>query len=168
MNLTNADTYVLEEVTRQRMELVDRLITEDAARGEVRDNYLDLHHFLCVDCKRNARALDLHVGFTQAIIPCPWCWMPSSEINRAPTKAQEDTHRHMEFYRPLTDEEISIYHEAIVEEGIRAALWIPSADHEDPDDEIRIKTQNASATRLLNGLLLPRNLVDRKEGDMRR
>lgn len=169
MNIQDAQTFVLEEVTPERMALVDRLITEDARAGRIRDNRSDYHRFRCAGCLIMAQAIDFHIGFTQHIIPCPWCSMPAGDVDRNPLKRYKVTHQlphDVEFFRPLEPEEVDWYIDGTIEAGIIAARHVPGCDPDDPEDELRIATQNASATRVLHGLLLPRpvHLKDTKGG----
>lgn len=166
MNLTGAPSYVLEEVNVARMQLVNRLILEDLERGGiVPDNRGEIHLFRCVACHHYATAVDAHVGFTQAVIRCPWCYMPAGETNhpRKPIPPDHQTITHVEFYRPLTEVEVE---EFIVSAETKAKLIVRAlgGNPSDPDGDLRVSIQNAEATRLLNGLLMYRDLVNDPEG----
>ena len=166
MNLTNAPTYVLEEVTPARMEFVNNLILEDVDRGEVRDNRRELHYFRCVDCQRFATAIDRDVGFTQAVIACPWCLMPSGPTRRQrrPLKGEETIH--IEFYRPLDETEVD---EFIISAKTKARIIVRGVggDPSNTESDLYLKACDAEATRLLNGLLMYRDLVNERGEHMK-
>lgn len=163
MNLTHAPSYVLEEVNPARMEFVNSLAIEDVNRGTIRDNRRELHFFRCLDCERFVTAIDRDVGYTQAIIRCPWCvsFAGPARRQRRPLKGEETIH--VEFYRPLSEAEVDefILTTITTAKAVTLALGGDPSDEENP---ARVAVQNAAATRLLNGLLIPRDLVNTEGG----
>jgi hypothetical protein len=155
----NDETFPVEEVTPYRMQLVDQLLLEDLERGLIRDNRHEIHRFRCIACGRYAVAMDLHLGETQAIVPCPFescVGAPTATTEHKRIRVSPETHRDLEFYRPFTQEEIDIWIEAmkLSAKVATSALGIDPRiiEGEAPTQEIL----DTAATRLINGLLLPR------------
>ena len=163
MNLHNAATYVLEEVTPERLALVDRLAVEDAERKLIPDNRGEVRRYHCSRCKWIASTMTLHVGFIQAVIECPWCMAPSGQGLPGGRKlgSTGEVVIDVEFFRPLTNEEVVAWLKRVRRDA-RAYAEALGADPDDEDDDNLFKCQNAYATRLLNGLLVYRNLVPKE------
>ncbi len=151
------DIYTLEDVTPERMALLDTEMRIQAQQGLIPNNLNRTNGYLCALCQTVTYTIDRHYGLTPLVMSCPrracagkafsLAYLPS-QVTKGPSVAPL-----IEWYRPLTEAECRLERETT---SAAVAEYLADCCPEYDDEErahYQTGMENLWAAQLFDGRL---------------